>query len=307
MRCAGGKYNDIPGDVCKACGPGRYIPEGGMDQDHQSEDNCINCQLGRYSLAEVAAANSTCTACVSGKYKEVSDGLPCVDCEMGKAGPTVGSTSSGNCEECNQRIIEYIEEDVGLANCKTIKCERDEFLGETGCVPCHQLVSVLVIMGSIVVVVIAGMFVEDAAQERQKMMQIKVLSTFFQCSELTTHVNINWPILAYWSLPFRIPFSDATCITPHWWNIRWNFLAFIYVPLIFFALVFEKWRNMPLNSSEEKKLQQLGVFLAMLWYVGERAKRASPSNTRRGHHTAFSKCTLCDRFGVASRSDAIFV
>jgi len=42
-------------------------------------------------------------------------------------------------------------------------------------------------------------------------------------------------------------------------------------------------------------------------YVGERETRASRSNTSRGHNAAFSNCTLCDRFSVASRSDAIVV
>ena len=42
-------------------------------------------------------------------------------------------------------------------------------------------------------------------------------------------------------------------------------------------------------------------------YVGKRAKQASRSNTRRGHHWAYSNCALCDRFGVASLRDAIFV
>jgi len=40
-------------------------------------------------------------------------------------------------------------------------------------------------------------------------------------------------------------------------------------------------------------------------YVGERAKRASRSNTRRGNHSAYSNRMLCDR--LASCSYAMFV
>ena len=216
---------------------------------------------------ETASTIYSCLKCEPGSYKEIRDGLPCVPCQQGKASNVAGANSSNTCRECdNTFAIEYTPEDVGLSLCKTIYCGKNEFLGETGCLPCDRLISALIILGSFAVIAFAGFLVEEAAQERPKMMQIKVLSTFFQCSELTTHVNIEWPTIAFWSLPFRIPFSSATCITPSWWNTRWNFLGFIYVPIVFFMLVFEKWRNLPLNSSEEKKLQQLGVFFAMLWY-----------------------------------------
>jgi len=43
----------------------------------------------------------------------------------------------------------------------------------------------------------------------------------------------------------------------------------------------------------------------MIKYVGERAKRASRSNTRRGNHAAFLNCTFCDM--QASRSDTMRV
>jgi len=99
------------------------------------------------------------------------------------------------------------------------------------------------------------------------MIQIKVLSTFFQTTELTTHINIKWPKIAFYTLPFRLPITDATCLTPNFWDTRWNFLCFIYIPLLFFFWIFERWRQLPIGSSAEKKLQQLGVFLAMLWYA----------------------------------------
>lgn len=60
--------------------------------------------------------------------------------------------------------------------------------------------------------------------------------------------------------------SDATCLTPLFWDSRWSFLLFIYVPLMFFLFLCFKWRKLPIGSSREKKLQQLGVFLLMLWY-----------------------------------------
>ena len=47
------------------------------------------------------------------------------------------------------------------------------------------------------------------------------------------------------------------------------------------------------------------TFGTRLQYVGERAKRASRSNTHRGNHTAYSNCTICN--WQTSRSDALFV
>ena len=61
--------------------------------------------------------------------------------------------------------------------------------------------------------------------------------------------------------------ADATCLTPSWWDTRWYFLLILYVPLFFFAIMYRKWRVLPVGSSREKKVQQLGVFLMLLWYA----------------------------------------
>ena len=263
--CGTGYYNDERGDICKPCPAGRFQLDktSHILMDHDDEMDCKFCPTGRYSQSTAA---TECEFCVAGRYKEIQDGEPCNICEPGKASMVIGARNY-SCNDCNTQIVDYLEEDAGRDSCKSISCKKGEFLTETGCEKCDVSGSFIMIFGSLVVVVLTGLYVEEVAQERQKMVQVKVLSTFFQTSELTTHVNIDWPSLAFYSLPFRLPLSSMTCITPEWWNTRWNFLLFIYVPIAFFLFIFEKWRNLPINSSEEKKLQQLGVFLGMLWYT----------------------------------------
>jgi hypothetical protein len=123
------------------------------------------------------------------------------------------------------------------------------------------------IIGGLIIVTAAGLYVENVAQERQKMVQIKVLSTFFQTTELTTHISIQWPKVAFWCLPFRIPMTDASCLSPPGWDTRWNFLMMFYVPVLVFVVLYLRWRQFPIGSTGEKKVQQLGVFLGMLWYT----------------------------------------
>ena len=62
-----------------------------------------------------------------------------------------------------------------MTNCKSISCKHGEFLSLEGCKQCNFFVSVLTILVGAAAVIIAGLYVEQVAQERTKMIQIKIL------------------------------------------------------------------------------------------------------------------------------------
>ncbi|GMH87558.1 hypothetical protein TrST_g5970 [Triparma strigata] len=263
--CQPGKYNSFPGLSCVDCAVGRYISANATAaEEHDEQEDCLPCPAGKQAQS---AGSEVCTQCPAGSYKEEAFGEPCDLCKAGKASKKVGSQSRGDCANCDDSLVQYDKLiDVGMVSCKTINCEKGEYLSDTGCKECNIAFSVSVCVGGVVLLLLACFYVEKVATERMKLLQLKILSTFFQTSELTTHINIQWPTIAFWSLPFRVPSSDAACLTPNFWDSRWSFLVFIYAPLAFFMFLYVKWRKLPIGSSREKKLQQLGVFLLVLWY-----------------------------------------
>jgi len=61
-----------------------------------------------------------------------------------------------------------------------------------------------------------------------------------------------------------------------------------------------------LNGGQSKGLIQAVIYQYQTsTYVGERVKRASRSNTRRGNHSVYSNCTLCDIFFVEAKRAVI--
>ena len=116
------------------------------------------------------------------------------------------------------------------------------------------------------VVVIAGLYVEQVAQERAKMIQIKILSTFFQTAEPTTHIDIAGPPSYFGRFLFGFLWPTPI-VSPRHGGILDGTLLIPYVPLFFFAFMYRKWRVLPVGSSREKNVQQLGVFLMLFWYA----------------------------------------
>ncbi|GMH89013.1 hypothetical protein TL16_g11331 [Triparma laevis f. inornata] len=265
LACQPGKYNVVPGLNCVNCAAGTYIGVNATDSTlHDEEADCLPCPAGKQVTSTGAL---DCNQCGAGSYKEAASDLPCNLCKAGKASKKVGSVSQDDCRKCDNSLVQYDDlEDKGLTSCKTINCKKGEYLSDQGCRECNIIFSVCVCVGGAALLLFACVYVEKVATERMKLLQLKILSTFFQTSELTTHINIQWPKIAFLSLPFSMPMSDATCLTPLFWDSRWSFLLFIYVPLMFFLFLYFKWRKLPIGSSREKKLQQLGVFLLMLWY-----------------------------------------
>ena len=94
------------------------------------------------------------------------------------------------------------------------------------------------------------------------MMKLKVLSTFFQSAELTTLIEINWPTIVSFSLPFQLPMSDAKCLaTSSGWTQNHTFYAFIYVPLLAFGA-----RFINPGFAERKRATGMMIIVLSLWY-----------------------------------------
>ncbi|GMH79835.1 hypothetical protein TrLO_g11824 [Triparma laevis f. longispina] len=77
------------------------------------------------------------------------------------------------------------------------------------CKKCNVIVSILVIVGSHLTFLFAARYVGKIASGTsvgfQKMIRLKILSTFFQTSEITTMVKISWPSIAFCTMPFKLP------------------------------------------------------------------------------------------------------
>ena len=69
------------------------------------------CSLAHVATAQVSCAagqadcdgsgsQSTCCACVAGKYKETTSTASCVNCGLGKYSTTVGATVASTCLDC---------------------------------------------------------------------------------------------------------------------------------------------------------------------------------------------------------------
>ena len=96
-------------------------------------------------------------------------------------------------------------------------------------------------------------------------MRIKVLSTFFQTAQLTTMIKIKWPTIALMTLPFSLPFSDSKCLAAgSGWNQTYTFYAFIYGPLLVFAVIYGNYRVA--STGKRMQYEQMVVFLLLLWY-----------------------------------------
>ena len=108
--CVAGKYKTSSGSVvCTDCAVGLYSVAVGAT----ASAVCVSCPANSNSEASssvIAACTcnagftgvngGTCTACVAGKYKDVSGSIGCFSCSAGTYLPTVGATTSSTCISC---------------------------------------------------------------------------------------------------------------------------------------------------------------------------------------------------------------
>ena len=127
--CQSGKINEVPGLLCRGCGNGHYntvdLSQGPVQQsttNHDSfVDDCTPCELGKFNELDAA---SECVDCPVGTFASRAGQGSCSNCPSGKASSEVGQVANNTCGECDQTLIGYEFDEVGLETCKTIKCAK---------------------------------------------------------------------------------------------------------------------------------------------------------------------------------------
>ncbi|GMH91030.1 hypothetical protein TrVE_jg5013 [Triparma verrucosa] len=212
--------------------------------DSISTRGCSSCPAGHYSSATGATSSNTCQAC-----------------EAGKASSSRGAPSESSCELCGPGLSS------NGAICKI--CDADEFSDGKTCHKCDSNSSWVIIVLSILSFLVVGWYVGRISASRQRMIRLKVITTFFQTAELTTAIKIGWPSFVTWSIPFNIPVADAECATQTFegWNIYSTYLVSIYLPVVVFLGLLRRIRSLPSRSTMREKLSSTLVFLLVIWYL----------------------------------------
>ena len=126
---------------------------------------------------------------------------------------------------------------VGATCVEAVLCPDDYFFEEGSCTKCNNTLSILFIVFSLALFFVAGKVVGDFSSVHYKMILVKVLSVFFQCSSTTTSINIAWPKIAV-SMPFSIPFSASECLSSGTdFNLHHTFLSIFYLPIVLLIII----------------------------------------------------------------------
>jgi len=80
--------------------------------------------------------------------------------------------------------------------CIVVGCEEDEFLSEGVCKECNNIGSYLFIAFSLFLFLVGAFYVQKMSVNRQQLLLMKVFSTFCQCCQLTTLINIKVKAIA---------------------------------------------------------------------------------------------------------------
>ena len=117
--CGAGKYSSNPGaSKCTDCPSGKAIPDRGSEADkHDSEDDCENCEAGKYMREDgfgcfhcgpgrySESGSASCTICGAGKYATQLISPHCDNCPAGKNLPDDGAYAAyhddiKDCKDC---------------------------------------------------------------------------------------------------------------------------------------------------------------------------------------------------------------
>lgn len=88
--CTYGYHRLAPGATCLACGSGTYKPNLG-------DTGCVQCDVGRFSMASGATSAATCALCDAGTFSDATGQYQCRDCAAGYYTPGLGSTGCATC------------------------------------------------------------------------------------------------------------------------------------------------------------------------------------------------------------------
>jgi len=102
-------------------------------------------------------------------------------------------------------------------------------------------------------------------KNKATMIEIKYLVTFFQCAQLTTLVDIQWPKIARDAV--HSPYGDANCLTNQLgWNQLYSFFLYIYGALIIMFMLRRTAREKTPGSVARREGYQQLIFQVLLWY-----------------------------------------
>ncbi|GMH86623.1 hypothetical protein TrST_g13909 [Triparma strigata] len=252
-QCAAGRYSSTvsatSSDTCLACEAGKASSTTGAT----SESMCLSCEAGTYATA----ASASCTSCEAGRYSSAPSATSsdtCLACEAEKASSTSGSTSESTCKSCAEGKISKPHATTctpcigGLTRddqtaCEIVQCNPTQFNNNGYCQDCDNKMSIILLAGSFLSFAVVAWHANIIAADRKKMMRLRVVSTFFQTAELTTLIQVAWPVIVYITLPFQLPISDMKCLASSsgWTQVN-TFYAYIYGPILFFMLLY-KWSD----------------------------------------------------------------
>ncbi|GMI29732.1 hypothetical protein TeGR_g12729, partial [Tetraparma gracilis] len=267
-ECASGTYANaaIGATRCVECAAGSYITAMGS----VFADDCQLCEVGKASATPAATSAAACEECVAGKYSDTTGVVTCTNCTSISlpAASAPGSTSSSDCA-CPAGETPLAD----LSGCKALLlCADDEFLSSEGsseeqvCVKCDNLTSIAMVVGSFLTFVAITYYVSDKVTIKSTMVQVKGMTTYFQCAQLTTLVDIQWPRIAL-VLPFAIPFGDGACLTNQvGWTQQHSFFVFVYGALLVAFVIRMRGNRFGKGSIERKETYERLVLFVLICY-----------------------------------------
>lgn len=148
-------------------------------------------------------------------------------------------------------------------------CAEDEYEENGDCKECSEAFSAIFMGGSLMSFLLVALYIRHIHTSRTKMIRVKVLSTFFQVSDLTTMTNIQWPSIALSSIPLTLPVAHTKCLASasgSGWTFQHTFYLYIYAPLLIFGVILAIARSYPKKSPNHHKAASVLTFLLTLWY-----------------------------------------
>jgi len=270
LACALGKWSDTVGasaeSTCVNCLEGTYNDQTAST----SIAACLDCGSGRYSIAgQAATSSSVCVACLEGTYNDQTGAYTCIGCPIGRYSSAISAISASNCTSCGSGYTTATIATTTFDDClqEIVICQEGEFVSEGACKACNDLGSYALIAISITSFGLGALFVQKMSADRQQLLLMKVFSTFCQCCQLTTLIEIKWPRFALFTIPFSFPFSDSRCVASGiGWTQLTTFYAMIYAPITLFTILIFKIKRFKRGNPMRMQLEEIFGFLVILWY-----------------------------------------
>ncbi|GMH71578.1 hypothetical protein TrLO_g7621 [Triparma laevis f. longispina] len=156
------------------------------------------------------------------------------------------------------------------SRCSSTSSSTHEFFDGIACSECEWLASSSAILATLILTFACGVYIDRIFASRQRVLRLKVISTFFQTAELIAALKVSWPFWTKW-MPFSITIADSECVrvATVWfdgWDVKDLFYMHIYIPLGLFGFIIYRIYYAP-RGSRRKKLSNTLFFWMVLWYA----------------------------------------